>query len=61
MLNSCWEVIDVRGSYYRGYCGDYCKDYYGDYWWVRVLFTDLAYYAGCPGAVGVRGDILALK
>ena len=36
--------------------------YYGDcYWWVRVSFTDLAYYAGCLGAVGVRGDVSALK
>ena len=26
-----------------------------------MLFTDLASYAGCLGAVGVRGDVLALK
>ena len=26
-----------------------------------MSFTDLAYYAGCLGAVGVRGDVSALK
>ena len=26
-----------------------------------MSFTDLAYYAGCLGAIGVRGDISALK
>ena len=26
-----------------------------------MSFTDLAYCAGCLGAVGVRGDVLALE
>ena len=26
-----------------------------------MSFTDLAYYTGCLGAVGVRGDVLALE
>ena len=42
---------------YKGYCGDY----YRGYCWVRVLFINLAYYTGCLGAVGVKGDISALK
>ena len=28
---------------------------------IRMSFTDLAYYASCLGAVGVRGDVSALK
>ena len=28
---------------------------------IGMLFTDLAYCAGCLGAVGVRGDVSALK
>ena len=73
MLNSCWEVIDIRGSYCRGHygdyygdcCGDYYEAYYGacykDCWWVKISFIDLAYYTSYSGTVGVRGDILVLK
>ena len=28
---------------------------------IKMSFTDLAYYASCLGAVGVRGDVSALK
>ena len=46
-----------RGSY-RDSCGGCCWAYY---WWVRILFTDLACCTGYLGAVGVRGDVLALE
>ena len=35
-------------------CGGCC-------YWVGISFIDLACCAGCLGAVGVRGDVLALK
>ena len=44
-----------------GCCGDCCGGSYGGCWWVGILFIDLACCAGYPGAVGVRGDISALK
>ena len=42
----------------RGFCGDSCWAYC---WWVGMSFIDLACCAGCLGAVGVRGDVSALK
>jgi hypothetical protein len=48
-------------SYCGCYGGSYSSSCRGYYWWVRISFIDLAYYAGCLGAVGVRGDVLALK
>ena len=63
-----YSCCSYCGYCYGCYCGDYyggyscCGDSYGGYcWWVGILFTDLAYYAGCLGAVGVRGDVLALE
>ena len=48
-------------GYYGGYYRDYCGGSYRGCQWVGISFTDLAYYAGCLGAVGVRGDVSALK
>ena len=65
--------LDYCGGCYRGYCrGSYkdccedcrkaCyKDCCGDCCWVRILFTDLAYYANYLGVVGVKEDVLMLK
>ena len=56
---------DYYGDYCGGYCGDCCGDYCGGscrgYRWVRILFANLACYAGYLGVVGVRGDVSALK
>ena len=53
------------GGYYRDYYKSYCRDCYKGscrgYRWVRISFTDLACYTSCPGTVGVREDVLALK
>jgi hypothetical protein len=57
----CCCCGDYCGDHYGGCCGGCCRDCCGDCWWVRVLFIDLACCAGCPGIVGVRGDILVLE
>ena len=52
---------DCCGGYCGDYCGDYCGGFYGGCRWVRISFADLACCTGCLGAVGVRGDVSALK
>ena len=57
--------LSYCGGYYRGYYRNCCGDYYGGSYkgcrWVRILFADLACYAGYLSAVGVRGDVSILK
>jgi hypothetical protein len=53
-----YSCCGYYGGSYGGSCGDSCR---GCCWWVGILFIDLAYYAGYLGAVGVRGDVSALK
>ena len=66
----CWlrmlfADLGCCGGCYGNCCGDCCGDYCGGSCggcrWVRILFVDLACCAGYLGALGVRGDVLALK
>ena len=48
------DIYKKVEAYYGDFCGGYCC-------WVGILFADLAYCTSCLGAVGVRGNISALK
>ena len=49
------------GGYYGDFCGDCCGSSCGGCRWVGISFINLACCASYLGAVGVRGDVSALK